>query len=175
MLCEDPVILSFKDFRCEHNESLNYEYQNNEINLQVTQSLFRNVTIGLLDNSYQVPSWTKESSKLAVALNSKKIKIYKTCECGLLIKTSSLIFNEDGYISPLELEILAFKLHKDEKSYLKVVNDYKYKKTIVLDIIIEPPYNTLTKGGLAELPLINFGKIDKEKTLRKIKTLITFS
>jgi len=97
------------------------------------------------------------------------------CECGFRVKTSPLSFGEDGYVNSLDLEILSFKLRKNDNSYLKISNDYKYKKTTVVDISIMPPYNTLTKGGYAELPLINFGKMDKEKILHKIKTLITFS
>jgi len=175
VLCNSPAILFFKDYKCEHNESLNYEYDSNQINLQITQSLFRNVNVDLIHNSYQVKSWTKDSIKLAAALNSKKIKAYKICECGFQLKTSPLIFRSDGYVNSLDLEILSFKIHKNDNSYLKVSNDYKYKKTIVIDINVVPPYNTLTRGGYVELPLINFAKMDKKKILHKIKTLIMFS
>lgn len=178
VVCSKPMALLIKDYKIDKDGSFNYNFINdNCVNIQVTQSIFRNLQINIENNSYCIPNSNKDYMALSSILNSKKIIFSRKCNCSsnFYIICNPLVFGADGYIRPFSLEFLSFRIDKNDESSIIVTNNYKSHFTSILDIRVDPPYFTYKKTKYTQLPLVNFESYNKDKILRKINTLITFS
>lgn len=168
--CKSPVPATFRDFR---TDSIPYRLVKDCVILQVTQALYRNVEINLVDNTCKI-EFKQHQNPLPLIhhLNAKKIRVIKDCACPQEFRSisSALVFNDNATLAPVSHDNVTCKILS-----FQITNNHKHSKTTVIDTTIETPYSLLKVSSYQEFPMFNWEKLKPEQILTKIKTLSIFS
>lgn len=168
--CKSPIPVTFRDLRADF---IPYRLGKDSVILQVTQALYRNVEINLLDNTCKI-EFKQHQNPLPLIhhLNAKKIRVIKDCSCLQEFRSLSsvLVFNDDATLAPVVHDNVTCKI-----SSFQITNNHKHSKTTVIDTTVEAPYSLLKVSSYREFPMFNWEKLKPEQILIKIKTLSIFS
>lgn len=168
--CKSAIPVTFRDLKADF---IPYKLEKDNVILQITQALYRNVEINLSGNTCKIEfKQYKNPLPLIHNLNTKKIRIVKICACPQEFRSLSsvLSFNDDMTLAPVSHDNITCKI-----SSLQITNNYKHSKTTVIDTTIEAPYSLLKISSYREFPMFGWEKLRPEQILIKIKTLSIFS